>query len=202
MVLNHLVTKRASRLQQAQALGKLVQHTIAPYIPPPQLNDLFMLILAAFSTLGDAGKSAISSRPAEDLLQAEEWLELRREEDRHRPTAVPVIAIAGRHVDLVEVRALSRSTLMLTKSRVHGECDVGVQRTCTFHNMTPVTCRVANRQEGRLLYGFRPGEHSLPHGYQSTGLVSHAGAVARAGFTGQPSMVFGGRRPRGTMSFG
>ncbi len=94
----------------------------------------------------DAGKTGHPPRVGRrEIRAAEERLELGREEDRHRPAAMPGHRHHGRHVDLVEVGALFTVDLDVDEVLVHERRDVGVFEALALHHVAPVAGRVADR---------------------------------------------------------
>ncbi len=80
-------------------------------------------------------------------------LQVGRQEHRHRPAAVAGHRHHGRHVDLVEVGTLFAVDLDVDEVLVHQGRDLGVLEALALHDMTPVTGRIADRQEDRLVLG-------------------------------------------------
>ena len=106
---------------------------------------------------GEAGHPRASRR--RKVGAAEERLELGREEDRHRPAAVPALKrLDRRHVDLVEVGPLLAVDLDVDEMLVHQGRDRGVLEALVLHHVAPVAGRVADREEDRPVLGLRPGQ--------------------------------------------
>src|SRR5581483_2304941 len=87
-----------------------------------------------------------------------------REEDRHRPAAVPGHRLHGLHVDRVDVGALLTVDLDVDEALVHEPRDLVVLERLALHDVAPVTGRVADREEDRPVGLPRPGERLLAPG--------------------------------------
>ncbi len=102
----------------------------------------------------------------------EERLELRREKDAHRPPARARDHLDRAHVDPVEVGSLLAIDLDVDEEVVHQLGDFRVLERLVLHHVTPVTGRVADREEDRPILPRARSSASSPHAYQSTGLCA------------------------------
>ena len=73
------------------------------------------------------------------------------QENAHRPATASGHDLDRVHVDLVNVRPFLAVHLDRDKVIVEQLRDLLILEALTFHHMAPVTCRVANRQEDRLI---------------------------------------------------
>ncbi len=117
--------------------------------------------------LGEAGQHGGEAGPAVAVLGGEvgagvERLELRGEEDRVRPAAVPGEDLGGGHVDLVEVRPLLAVELDVDEVAVHRLGDRRVRERLPLHHVAPEAGRIADREEDRLLLAAGARERLLP----------------------------------------
>ena len=96
------------------------------------------------------------SRRRRKIGAAEKRLELRRQEDRHRPSAGSGRRLHERHVDAVDVRPLLAVDLDRHEAGVERVGDRRVLERLVLHHVAPVTGRVANRQEDRLVLALAP----------------------------------------------
>ena len=95
---------------------------------------------------------------------AEEGLALRREEDRHRPAAVPGQRDDRVHVERVDVGPLLAVDLDAHEALVHERRGLVVLEGLVRHDVAPVAGGVADREEHRLVLGARLREGVLAPG--------------------------------------
>ena len=81
-----------------------------------------------------------------------------RQEDRHRPAALPGHRLDGAHVDLVEVGPLLAVHLDRHEVLVHVGRRGRVLERLALHDVAPVARGVADREEDRPVEQLRPGE--------------------------------------------
>ena len=84
---------------------------------------------------------------------AEERLALRREEDGHRPAAVPGERDDGVHVERVDVGPFLAVDLDVHEALVHQRRRLVVLEGLVLHHVAPVAGGVADREEHRLVLG-------------------------------------------------
>ena len=109
---------------------------------------------------------------------------LGREEDGHRPAAVARHGLHRLHVDVVDVRALLPIDLHADEVLVHEPGDVLVFERLALHHVTPVTRRVPDREENRLVLALRLGECLVTPRKPVHGIVSVLEQV-RTGLVGE-----------------
>ena len=97
------------------------------------------------------GRHAVT-RLRREVRAAGERFALRRQEDRHRPAAAAVQRDDGVHVDRIEVRSLLAVDLDVDEVLVHERRRLRVLERLALHHVTPVTCRVADREQDRLVF--------------------------------------------------
>ena len=92
-----------------------------------------------------------------EIRAAEKRRAFRREEHRERPAprALREHLVRGL-VDLVEVRALLAVDLDVHEEAVHHRSHGGVLEALVRHDMAPVACRIADREQDRLVLAPRP----------------------------------------------
>ncbi len=93
---------------------------------------------------------------------AVERLPVRREEDGHRPAAVPRQRDDRVHVDGVEVGPLLAIHLDADEVLVHQRRRGGILERLVLHHVAPVARAVADREQDRLVLGARAGQGVLP----------------------------------------
>ena len=96
----------------------------------------------------DGGHQAQEVRLRE-VRAAVERMTVRREEDRHRPTATSAQCLNGVHVDRVDIRAFLAVDLDVDEPAVHLAGDLFVLEALVGHHVTPVAGRVADAQQDR-----------------------------------------------------
>ena len=94
-------------------------------------------------------------RPAGVVGAAVERQALGREKARHRPAAVTRQRLRGIHVDRIDVRPFFAVDLDADEVRVHLCRRGGVLERFVGHDVTPVTRRIADRQQDRDAAGAR-----------------------------------------------
>ena len=95
---------------------------------------------------------------------AEERLALGREEDRHRPAAVPGERDDRVHVERVDVGPLLAVDLDADEALVHQRGRLLVLERLVLHHVAPVAGRVADGEEDRLVLGAGLGERLVAPG--------------------------------------
>ena len=75
-----------------------------------------------------------------------------REEDGHRPAALPRHRLHGLHIDVIDVGALLAIDLDAHEVAVHHGGGVGVLERLALHHVTPVAGGVADGQQNRLVF--------------------------------------------------
>ena len=92
---------------------------------------------------------------------AEKRLSLRREEDGHRPAAVPRQRDDGVHVQRVDVGPLLAVDLDVHETLVHDRGRLVVLERLVLHDVAPVAGGVPDGEEDRLVLVPRLGERLL-----------------------------------------
>jgi len=92
-------------------------------------------------------------RLGREVGAAEERLADRREENRHRPAAVPGHRHDGVHVERIEIRPFLPVDLDVDEALVHQRRSLLVLERLVRHHMAPVAGRVADREQDRLVLG-------------------------------------------------
>ena len=92
------------------------------------------------------------ARRGREVGAAVERLEIRREEDRHRPAAGTGGRLDEGHVDAIHVRALLAIDLDRHEVVVEQAGDLRTHERLVLHDVAPVARRVADRQEDRLVF--------------------------------------------------
>ena len=155
---------------------------------PRQLGALVAqrgLVLAP--QVGDADQQRAEAGPAvfvlgREVRAGEERLLVRGQEHGHRPAAVPLVhGQGGRHVDVVQVRALLAVDLHGDEVLVHEGGDVLVLERLALHHVAPVARRVADAEQDRLVLRARPRQRLLAPGmpvHRVVGVLQQVGAGA------------------------
>ncbi len=91
------------------------------------------------------------SRERRKVGAAVERLQRRREPDAHRPAAATGRGLHESHVDTVDVGPLLAVDLDRDEPAVQDVGDLGVLERLALHHVAPVTGRVADREEDRLV---------------------------------------------------
>ena len=108
-----------------------------------------------------------------------------RAEHRHRPAALPRHGLCRGHVDRVDVRTFLSVDLHVDEQFVHHRRGRGILERLVRHDVAPVTRRVADRQEHRLVLGPSPRERVVTPLVPVDGVVAVLAQVW-AGRVGQP----------------
>ena len=148
----------------------------------PRLRD-------ALEDLAEAGHAV--ARLVGEVRPAEERASLRREEQAHRPAALPGQRLDRGHVDLIEVRALLAVDLDRDEVRVQVVRGLLVLEALPLHHVAPVARRVADAQEDGTVEELRAGEGVGAPGPPVDGVVGVLEQV-RAGLAGQAIGMHGG----------
>ena len=125
------------RLDDALALGEQVAAAVRPEVGHP-VQHL-------------AERRHALPRLGREVRPGEERDAVRRAEHRHRPAAVSRHGLRRGHVDGVHVRTFLAVDLDVHEALVHERRRLGVLERLVLHHVTPVTRRVADRQEDRLV---------------------------------------------------
>src|SRR6185436_3612330 len=151
------VAQRCGRAAQALALAERFLELLARlhHLAPPRLPGL-----------GDRVQQPWKARQPVTVLRgkvgaAVERRAVGREEDGHRPAAVPGQRLHGLHVDVVHVRPLLAIHLHVHEELVHQAGRLGILERLALHDVAPVTRRVADGEQQRLVLGARPRERLL-----------------------------------------
>ena len=174
--------RAAEGRRQLAGLGVDVGATGAPQLVDP------------LAQLGE-GDHAAAPRAGE-VGPPEERPAVRREEHGHRPAALPGQRLDGLHVDLVDVRALLAVDLDVDEELVHQRRDLGVLERLVRHHVAPVACRIAHRQQHRLVAAAGGGEGVVTPRIPVDRVVGVLAEV-RAGLVGQAVHHPHGRGSRG-----
>ena len=132
---------------------------------PKNLADAFLDVRSAcLDKPGDTlDKHARKSRHAVAVFRrkigaAVKRLAVRREKHRHRPAAAPGQHLHGVHVNLIEVGPLFAIDFDADEMLVHQRGDLFVLERLPLHDMAPVTGRVADLQQDRLVLLLAPSK--------------------------------------------
>ena len=118
----------------------------------------------------DEGRPAVARR-LRKVGAAPDRLAGGREKHRQRPAALLAQMMQRLHVDLVDVRPLLAIDLDVDEQLVHHARGRLVLEAFVRHHVAPVTGRVADREQDRLVRcASLRASASGPHGHQSTGL--------------------------------
>ena len=98
------------------------------------------------------------ARRRREVRAAVERLQLGRQPHAHRPAAGAGRRLHERHVDAIHVRALFAIDLDRDEVAIEHVGHLGVLERLVLHDVAPVTGRVADRQEDRLVLAPRPRE--------------------------------------------
>ena len=101
----------------------------------------------------------------------EEWLPVRREKDRHRPSTMAGHGLCGLHVDGIDVGALLAIDLDAHEVFVHERRDGVVLERFALHDVAPVARRVADAQQDGLPLITRTREGGTAPGIPVDGIV-------------------------------
>jgi hypothetical protein len=104
------------------------------------------------------------ARLRREVRPAVERPPVRRQEDGHRPAAVPRHGDDGVHVEAVDVRPLLAVDLDRDEALVHEACRLLVLEGLVLHDVAPVAGGVPDREEDRQVLGPRAGEGLLAPG--------------------------------------
>ena len=115
---------------------------------------------------------------------AEERLAVGRQEHRHRPAAVAAERDDRVHVHGVEVGTFLAVDLDVDEPLVHQLRNRGVLERLVLHHVAPVTGRVADREQDRLVLGARAFTRVVAPGVPVDGVVRVLEEI-RAGLLGQ-----------------
>ena len=124
------------------------------------------------------------ARAVREVRAAVERRAVGRQEDRHRPAALPGHRLDGAHVDRVEVGPLLAVDLDRHEALVEQPRRRLVLERLALHDVAPVARGVADRQEDRPVEGPRPGERLGPPRVPIDRVVGVLEEV-RAGLAGQ-----------------
>ena len=139
--------------------------------------------------IGNRLQNPTKSRPAVTIVRREigaaiEGPQVRGEEHGHRPPPTSRHRLNGCHIDLVEVGPLLAVNLDIDVVLIHPSGDACVLKRLTFHRVTPVAGRVADRQQNRSILIPRRGQRLLPPGKPVDG-VGRVLQQIRRGLTGE-----------------
>jgi hypothetical protein len=137
----------------------------------------------ALQQLAEAGQ--VVTRRLREIGAAEERPLVRCEEHGQRPPAGTLRQhVVGRLVDLVDVRPLLPVHLDVDEQAVHDGGNLGILERLVRHHVTPVTCRVPDREQDRLVLLARQPQRFLTPGmpiHRIVGVLLQVGA----GFVGE-----------------
>ena len=130
--------------------------------------------------------------PRREIRARVERLPVRREPQRHRPSAVAIVhELDGVHVDGIEVRPLLAVHLDRDVALVQDLRDLEILERFLLHHVAPVAGRVADREQDRLLLVPRLGEGLVGPGVPVDGVVGMLAEVG-ARFFGETVREGGG----------
>ena len=144
---------------------------------PRQLGTLRRHVSPAVAVrIGDPIKHPTEGRQAVAVIgrevgAAEEGLQLRREEDAHRPSPTPGHGLDGRHVDVIQVRALLAIDLDRHEVAIQLRSGLLVLERLALHDVAPVAGRIADRQEDRPIQLTRLAQRLRPPRIPVDGVV-------------------------------
>src|SRR5712691_3463278 len=127
--------------------------------------------------LAQAFENHAKPRTAEAVVRrkiraAEKRLAVRREPDRHRPTSAAGRRLHEQHVDAVDVGPFLAVDFDRHEVFVHHPRDLVVFKRLALHHMAPMTGRITDRQEERLILARGPLEGFLAPRIPVHGIVS------------------------------
>ena len=181
--------RRESRHDPAQkaARQRLCRRRLFARLPDRVHEDVGLLLelVAAHPVgLGDRLQHLREARHPVARLRREvgaavERAAVRREEDGHRPPAVPGHGDDGVHVQAVDVGPLLAVDLDGDEVLVHQPSRAVVLEGLVLHDVAPVAGRVADRKEHRAVLLSRPGKRFLAPGipvHRVGGVLEQVGA--------------------------
>jgi len=120
---------------EGQVVGSF-EHVLAPF--QPRLRHRF--------------KNALKGRQLVTVFGGKigatvKGLEVRRQEHRHRPAAVPRQDLHGRHVDLIEIGPFLAIHFDADEMCAEELAHLGVLEAFMLHHVAPVTGRIADAQK-------------------------------------------------------
>ena len=106
--------------------------------------------------LNQALHDAFESGPSVTVLGREvraaiKWFAIRGQKDRHRPAARAGHDLHSVHVDAIDIRAFLAVHFDRHEMRVHQYGNLEVLETLAFHDVTPMTGAVTNREQNRFV---------------------------------------------------
>ncbi len=127
--------------------------------------------------IGNLRQQRAETRPAPAIFRweigaGEKRLLIRRQKHRHRPAPLAVVhRHRRRHVNLVEIRPFLAIHFDADKMAIHDGGDRRVFKRLPLHHMAPVTGRVADRQQDRLVRRPGGGQRFRPPGIPIDGVI-------------------------------
>src|ERR687891_2792761 len=120
--------------------------------------DLTLLVLIRVSELKQyipkAGHIVMAAAIFWKIGSNIEWLLIRCQKNRQRPTSCSSGKLASALINIIEVRTLLSVNLDVDEVLIHYLGNFVIFKGLMCHDMVPVTCAITNTQEDRLICAF------------------------------------------------